>query len=732
MKLSPQNKQFIIWMLAIPLIAAFVGFVLVSEGPVRNNLVPPAIHSGRGAPVAPKVSPAPSVQAPQATGTQAAPASPASPAVAPANRRGPQPTAEMQASELFGLMDTNPGAISSITFLNGADRIAVYKTGDTTKYFVTLPEQGGRAEVLKTAREKNIRWKAEDDSTSTLRSLAWSFGPIVILVLVMVWMSNRNRAAMGAAGGLGKMNNFGKARTTRSDDKTKSIRVVTFDDVAGADEAVKELRRLAKAVKRRWLYKYFGAKLPRGILLVGPPGTGKTLLARALAGETDGSFEATSGSDFVEMLVGVGSSRVRDMFASGRAKVRETGKPHFIFIDEIDAVGGKRGGGHGESSNQEREQTLNAMLVEMDGIADNEGLFIIAATNRVDMLDDALLRPGRFDAQVTVDLPTTDGRAAIFKIHTRGKPLAADVDLKVLAKRTSGYSGAEIEGACSRAALLAADRHGFDLPDVPMVNGRVNEKAVEAAIEQAIAKLQEVGAFILNTDLDEGIDFVRYGGANPERQKAMSEKDKNNTTVHEGGHAIATDAMPGADPVVKITIMNRSKALGYVQSMPGEDRYGMDFEQCVARIVSAMAGRAAQMVLLGKMDTGAMNDFEQGSRMAHNMVTRWGMSRLGMISVGAGGSSGMRGMGSGPISSIGPKLMDEIDEEWRRIANACYDLAVYIIETDKERLEALVAILREKETMIEQDWLEFKKAYPSKVDPKKLVIDISPAKKEVL
>ena len=726
MKLSPENKQFVIWMLAIPLIAAFVGFVLTSEGPVRT-VTPPAVHSTRGAPVVTKATPA--VQSPGAqvgTNTQTPTASPA----APSRGRGVQPTAYMQASELFSLMDTNPGAVSSITFLNGSDRIAVYKTGDTTKYFVTLPEQGGRAEVLKTAREKKILWKAEDDSTSSLQRLAWTFGPIVILVLAMVWMSNRNRAAMGAGGPGGKMANFGKARSTSSDDKNKQMRVVTFDDVAGADEAVKELRRLAKAVKRRWLYKFFGAKLPKGILLVGPPGTGKTLLARALAGETDGSFEATSGSDFVEMFVGVGSSRVRDMFESGRAKVRKTGKPHFIFIDEIDAVGGKRGGGHGESSNQEREQTLNAMLVEMDGINDNEGLFLLAATNRVDMLDDALLRPGRFDAQVTVDLPTTDGRAAIFKIHTRGKPLAQDVELTALAKRTYGYSGAEIEGACSRAALLAADRHGFDLPEIPLVDGKVNEKDVEAAIANAIASLQAAGAVILNTDFDEGIDFVRYGGANPERQKAMSDDNKNNTTVHEGGHAIATDVMPGADPVVKITIMNRSKALGYVQSMPGEDRYGMDFEQCVARIVMAMAGRAAQMVLLGKMDSGASNDFEQGCRMAHTMVTRWGMSRLGMISVGAGGSTGMRGMGSGPISSVGPKLMDEIDDEWRRIANACYELAVYIIETDRERLEALVAILREKETMIEQDWIEFKKTHPSKVDPKKLVIDISPAKKK--
>lgn len=708
--LSPRNKQFVIWMLAIPLIAAFIAFVLVSEGPIRDNSKPAVTHNPRGT-VVTKGAPAPSA-GPQIT---AAP-SRTTPSTVPPRGRGAQPTAIMQASELFQLMDTTPAAIASITFLNGSDRIAVRKADDSTKYFVTLPEQGGRAEVLKTAREKGIRWTAEDDSTSSLRNFAFSFGPVIVLGLILLYFFNRNRAAQ--AGASNKMAGFGKSRATNSDDEKKKLRKVTFDDVAGADEAVKELRRLAKGLKRRWLYSFFGAKLPRGVLLVGPPGTGKTLLARALAGETEGTFAATSGSDFVEMFVGVGSSRVRDMFEQGREKVRQTGKPHIIFIDEIDAVGGKRGGGHGESSNSEREQTLNAILVEMDGMKDNEGLIIVAATNRVDMLDAALLRPGRFDAHVQVDKPTTEGRAKIFKIHTRNKPLAESVDLMALAKRTYGYSGAEIEGACSRAALLAADRHGAELAD------DADEKTVLDALKAA-------GAFIEVADFDEGIDFVRYGSPNPERQKGMSEKDKENTTVHEAGHAIATDVMPGADPVVKITILNRSKALGYVQSMPGEDRYGLDFEQCVARMVMLMAGRAAQEVVLGKMDTGASNDFEQASQMAHSMVTRWGMSRVGKISVGHGGT-GMSGMGNGPIPSYGPKLQDEIDDEWRRITSACYDIAAYIIETDKERLKALVEILREKETLLEQDWAEFKTTHPSKVDPKKLVLDVSPVKKETL
>jgi cell division protease FtsH len=616
----------------------------------------------------------------------------------------------MQANELFGLLTSKPEAVGSITFLNGSERIIVYKSGDPTKYFVTLPEQGGRQEILKLAVEKKVTWKAEDDSTAALRGFAFAFGPLIVLGLIFLFMFNRNRN--GAGGMAGGKPGFGKSRAKSADDPDSDLRKVTFNDVAGCDQAVEELRRVAKGLKRRKLYEFFGVKLPKGVILEGPPGTGKTLLARALAGETDGTFDATSGSDFVEMFVGVGASRVRDMFEQGRAKVKETGKPHIIFIDEIDAVGGKRGGGSGESSNSEREQTLNAILVEMDGMKNNEGLIIVAATNRLDMLDDALLRPGRFDCHVTVDLPTKDGRAAIFAIHTRNKPLAADVNCALLAERTYGYSGAEIEGACNRAALLAAERHGQELPD-------------DATSEMIMAALQDANAVIEAKDFDEGIDFVRYGASNPARQKSMSANDKNNTTVHEAGHAIVSDVMPGAHPVVKITIVNRSKALGYVQNMPAEDSYSNDFEQIVARIVTSMAGRAAQMLLLNKMDTGASNDFEQACQMAHRMVTLWGMSRVGFISVGRGGSA-MRGFGSGPVTNYGPKLADEIDDEWRRIVNDCYAMAMHIVTVDRERLEAFVAKLQEEETVLSPGWKEFTKTYPSKVDPKNLVLDISP------
>jgi len=717
--MSPRNKHFIGFMVGILVIAAFVGFVLVSPGPVRPEkpqTTQVTRSVGRGAPATP-AKPAVTNDAGQ-SGTSVAPTNgaapsdpaPKAPATPAANPRGGQPQAYMQAHELFALIDADPKSVASITFLNGSERIHVLKTNDRIKYIVTLPEDGGRAEVLKLARQHKIMVKAEEDSTASLRSFVFSFGPMIVIGLIILFMLNRARG-----GGMGGRPGFGKSRAASAEDG--NLRKVTFDDVAGCDEAVKELRRIARGLRRRRLYSWFGAKLPKGVILTGPPGTGKTLLARALAGETEGSFDATSGSDFVEMFVGVGASRVRDMFEQGRAKVKKTGKPHVIFIDEIDAIGGKRGGGGGESTNTEREQTLNAILVEMDGMKNNDGLIIIAATNRIDMLDEALTRPGRFDSHVTVDLPTTKGRAAIFRIHTRNKPLDKGVSCDLLASRTFGYSGAEIESACNRAAILAAERCGVEIP----------EEADDKVIEEMLGKLE--GAILLS-EFDEGIDFVRFGSANPERQKSMSEKDKKNTTVHEAGHACASDVMEGSDPIVKITILNRSKALGYVQNMPSEDRYGFNVKQIVARMVTAMAGRAAQELVLGEEDTGASNDYEQATRLAHNMVTKWGLSKLGKMSVGRGASTGMKGMGSGPVAEYGPKLADAIDDEWRRIIDAAEDIALYIIETDRERLDKLVELLSAQETVLGPEWEAFRKEFPSKVDPKRLVIDLTPERRK--
>jgi cell division protease FtsH len=705
--LSHKTKEFIIAMALIVAVAAFVGFVIVSPGPVSAPTNPARIHNTGAAPVTPVSKPAPVKTAPVAQD--------------PDSESGPEPPPletthnAMEASDLFALVDTNPKSIAQITFLNGSDVVLVQTTTELELHRVTLPEQGAREQLLRDVRDKHISWTARDDDSAFWRGLVFSFGPIILLAGVWFFFMRRGIANGGAAGS-GIKPNIAKAKTTHSD-QAGALRKVTFADVAGCDEAKKEMHRIAKGLKRRRLYSFFGAKIPKGALLVGPPGTGKTLLARAVAGETDGTFAATSGSDFVEMFVGVGAARVRDMFEEGRKKVKETGKPHIIFIDEIDAVGGHRGGGPGQSGNSEREQTLNAILVEMDGMKNNEGLIILAATNRVDILDEALVRPGRFDVQLDVDLPNKVGREAIFKIHTRNKPLAPDVSCELLAQRTYGYSGAEIESACNRAALLAAERYGLQVPD-------------EAEESVVLSILRKVSAAIALADFDEGVDFVRYGAANESRQQGMSQSERENTTVHEAGHAIVCDAMPGTDPIVKLTNLSRSKALGYLQNMPSDDRYGLDFVQIIGRIVTAMGGRAAQEAILGKIDTGASNDFEQACGLAYNMVTKWGMSRVGIISVGRSGG-GMRGMGgAGPVSNYGPKLADEIDDEWRRIAAECYALAVRIIKEDRKRLEQLIATLKKKETMLVPDWQEFSAENPSEVDKKSLVIDISRPAKE--
>lgn len=724
---SIKNKQFIYSLLTIVSIAAFVGFVLVDEGPVNRG----SGSSGR----AKRTEPVKQTQTPQAkaepSNTQTVqPEADESVSTQPAtedtgatqnqvaktptsNSRGGKSSSKsagMEAHELFALMDSEPQSISMITFHNGSDKLTVRKVNDNTSYYVTVPDGGGKEAVIELAREKKIAWSAKKDGTASLRGFFFSFGPILLIGAIFLFIYSRSRKA-GSAG----MGNFGKSKAISAEAENANVRKVTFDDVAGCDQAIKELKRIARGLKRRKLYSFFGAKLPKGVILTGPPGTGKTLLARAVAGVTDGTFSSTSGSDFVEMFVGVGASRVRDVFEDGRKKVKETGKPHIIFIDEIDAVGGKRGGGTGESSNSEREQTLNAILVEMDGMKNNEGLIVIAATNRLDMLDTALMRPGRFDSQVTVDNPNKEGRAAIFAIHTRNKPLAEDVNCDILAARSFGYSGAEIEGACNRAALLAAERYGLEIPE-------------DATEEEVLDALKEMNATISLSEFDEGVDFVRYGSADPAKQKAMAEDEKNNTAVHEAGHACVSEVMPGSDPVVKITIMNRSKALGYVQNMPGEDRYGLSVEQLVARMVMAMAGRAAQEVILGKSDTGASNDFEQASQMAYNMVTKWGMSRLGHISVGRGGT-GMQGFGSGPVSNFGPKLADRIDEEWMRIAEECYKLAKTIVEKDKARIEKLAKVLMEKETVLQDEWANFTSDNPSNLKAEDVAFDPS-AKEE--
>lgn len=645
-----KNTKFALWMLAIPCLAASFAFYFVSPGPVMSN------------------------QSQKAAATQTQ----------------PQKSEALNFSELLKVVENEPQSISRIVFINGAHRVVLERHGQKP-VSIAIPE-GGEQELLAKASKSQVHVAANEGIVPDWIQALLPLG-IIIGVMVLLWyMSQRNQRNMfqGPING----QNTGPA--------ANAIKKVTFKEVAGCDEAVEELRRIVKGLVDADTYKAFGAKIPRGVLLKGPPGTGKTLLAKAVAGETDGSFDGISGSDFVEMFVGVGASRVRAKFAEGRAKVKATGKPFILFIDELDSVGGKRGGGLGNGGHQEREQTLNAILVEMDGIKDNDGIIIIGATNRFDMLDEALLRPGRFEVHVNVDLPDLAGREKIFAIHTRKKPLAPSASLATMAGLTYGYSGAEIEGACNRAAIIAAERYAAQR------RKHVSDGLTDAEIDKVLRKE------ITLADLEEGAAVIKYGAPLTSRQKVLLEKDRLNTAYHESGHACVAARMKHANPVSKITIMMRGKALGYVQQMPDHDQVSLSDKQAISRIVVAMAGRAAQEVYTDTVDAGASNDFEQATGMARYMVTKWGMSRLGQISVGDRGESPFGGPSGGTIA-YGADLANEIDREVMRIVRQCYQMARLIVEQDRERMETLCRLLMEKETVLRPEFEQLLSAIPSNV-----------------
>ncbi len=751
-----KNLKFTIWILAVAVFSATIGYLMPSKPWPPAPKAAVSVSVGRGTP-AKQVSTAENPAAITAAavtsgaasnGTQAqTPASAVSPADTPAALKSRTPVAA-SFFELKQILGNEPASVSRVVFTNGSNEIIVNRIGKVDLK-VTVPDDGGKAELRRLLDDAKIAYEVRGEPTNWLGLFSnhiWLvIGIFVIGTLVFNYFT-RQKANGGVAGrgpSTGNGANMGQTTAKMVDELGENAQKVTFDDVAGCDEAVKELKRVVKGFEKNVVYDIFDAKLPRGILLLGPPGTGKTLLAKAVAGECEGSMQILSGSDFVEMYVGVGAARVRDTFAKAREKVKATGKPHVIFIDEIDAVGGKRGTGAGAGGNQEREQTLNALLVEMDGVQSNKGIIVMAATNRADMLDDALLRPGRFDCHIAVDMPDVAGREKIFAIHTRKKPLAANVTPGLLAARSYGYSGAEIKGACDRAAMIAAERWG-QLPGVSEAlakiakadkllaeaQGNMNynprksipeEKKAQEMKAAAEAELNALPAReILLKDFDEGIDFVRYGGPKTASQAAMAIEEKTNTAYHEAGHAVVAAVLKAADPVVKATIMRRSRALGYVQYMPTTDRMSFSDDQAVARIIIAMAGRAAQEVYLNKVDTGASNDFEQASDMARRMVTSWGMSRLGRISVGERGASPMGGMSGGGNLPYGGALSNEIDVEWRRITETCYQIARYIVETDKERMEHVAKTLLEQETILAPEWNAFLEQVPTKVDAEKI------------
>lgn len=478
-------------------------------------------------------------------------------------------------------------------------------------------------------------------------TLLSSFLPILILIGVWFFIMNQTQ------GSGSRVMSFGKSRARLSSgDKVR----VTFNDVAGADEAKEELEEVVEFLKHPKKFNELGARIPKGVLLFGPPGTGKTLLAKAVAGEAGVAFFSISGSDFVEMFVGVGASRVRDLFAQAKKN-----SPCIVFIDEIDAVGRQRGAGL-SGGHDEREQTLNQLLVEMDGFAPNEGIIIIAATNRPDILDHALLRPGRFDRQIVVDKPDVKGRTAILQVHSKGKPLAKDVDTDVLARRTPGFTGADLANLVNEAALLAARRNK-----------------------------REIGM----TELEESIERVMAG---PERKsKVMSEDEKKLTAYHEGGHALVGMMLKHADPVHKVTIIPRGRAGGYTLMLPKEDRSYATRSELIDRLKVAMGGRVAEEIVLNEISTGASQDIQQASRIVRSMIMQYGMSDvLGPVAYGADQTQQFLGQTQRNYSE---EVAGEIDKEVHKYMEEAYESCRTIINENRDKLEMIAQALMDKETL---------------------------------
>ncbi len=518
------------------------------------------------------------------------------------------------------------------------------------------------------AQKNNLSYEVDTSGPSPWFTIITSLLPILLLVFVMFFFLNQMQ------GGNSKIMSFGKAKVKRM---TRDQPRITFKDVAGADEAIEELDEIREFLANPGKFQALGAKIPKGVLLVGPPGTGKTLLARAVAGEAAVPFFSISGSDFVEMFVGVGASRVRDLFEQAKAAA-----PCIIFMDEIDAVGRQRGAGLG-GGHDEREQTLNQLLVEMDGFDLKDNVIMIAATNRPDILDPALLRPGRFDRQIVVDRPDLKGRHGILKIHARGKPLSDDVDLETLARRTPGFTGADLANLVNEAALLAA-RHG--------------KKKIDMA------------------ELDESIERVISG---PERKsRIISDEEKRIIAYHEAGHALVGHVLPETDPIHKISIIARGQALGYTLALPTEDKFLTSKNQMMDQIAMMLGGRVAEEVSVGDITTGASNDIERATKMAKQMVTRFGMSeKLGPQTFGDASHEVFLGRDFSANADYSPEIAYEIDKEISRLIDDGYERARNILSERRPQLDLMAEVLVERETvdreelaaLLENRWDEYLK-----------------------
>ena len=556
----------------------------------------------------------------------------------------PKPTQDkLSYSDFVTAVDS--GKIGSV-IIQGNEISGKYTDGKEFKSY-----KPADANLSDTLLEKKISVTARpEEEKFSWFSIFISWFPLILLVGVWVFFMRQMQA------GGGKAMAFGKSRAKLL---TEAQGKITFEDVAGVDEAKEELEEIIQFLKDPKKFTKLGGRIPKGVLLVGPPGTGKTLLARAIAGEAGVPFFSISGSDFVEMFVGVGASRVRDLFVQGKKNA-----PCIIFIDEIDAVGRHRGAGLG-GGHDEREQTLNQLLVEMDGFESNEGVILIAATNRPDVLDPALLRPGRFDRQVVVPRPDVKGREAILKVHTKKTPLGASVDLAVIARGTPGFSGADLSNVVNEAALLAA---------------RKEKNSVDMQ------------------DFDDAKDKVLMGVER--RSMVISEEEKKNTAYHEAGHTLVAKLIPGTDPVHKVSIIPRGRALGMTMQLPIEDKHSYSRESLLNRIAVLMGGRAAEEIIFNTMTTGAGNDIERATEIARKMVCEWGMSaRLGPVSFGKKDEQIFLGREMATHKNYSEATAVEIDEEIRRIVDENYNRVIQLLNLNVDSLHRLSAELIEKENL---------------------------------
>jgi cell division protease FtsH len=546
--------------------------------------------------------------------------------------------------------DINNGDVAYANLIDKNQTIQITtKSGDRLQAS-WVGNQGQELASILQKKQPTNGYNVQVPSGNGLLSVIFSFVPYILIILIFFFLLNQMQ------GGGSRVMNFGKSKAKLI---TKDTPKTTFADVAGADEAIEELQEIKEFLQTPGKFQAIGAKIPKGVLLYGPPGTGKTLLARAVAGEAGVPFYSISGSDFVEMFVGVGASRVRDLFEQAKANA-----PAIVFVDEIDAVGRHRGAGFG-GGHDEREQTLNQLLVELDGFDVKGGVIVIAATNRPDILDPALLRPGRFDRQIVVAQPDLAGRKGILRVHARGKPFAEGVELDLIARRTAGFTGADLANVINEAALLTARANGT--------------KITMAALEESIDRVM----------------------AGPERKSVvLSEKERKLIAYHEGGHALVGHALPNADPVHKITIIPRGRALGYTASAPQEDKFLVTRSEMMDQLAMLLGGRTAEELVFHEPTTGAANDIEKASQIARGMVTEYGMSeRLGARKFGSGDGEPFLGREMSHTRDYSDEIASTIDEEVRRLIESAHDEAWEILVTYREVLDDLVLQLMDKETL---------------------------------